>query len=710
MSIPSRIYLDNAATSWPKPEAVYAAVDEYQYHLGASANRGLYAEAIQVDQAVRAVRQSLATLLAAENPERIIFLANGTDALNLAIHGILKAGDHVVTSVVEHNSALRPLQCLEDLGHIQVTRVPCDSSGLVDPEEFRAAWRPETQLAVLSHASNVTGALQPVAEISRIVHELGGLLLVDAAQSVGHLPIDLGTLAVDLLAASGHKGLLGPQGTGLLYVRPGIEGRLRTLRQGGTGSESELDRQPEFMPDKYESGTLNAPGILGLGAGVHYLAGRGQDEIRRHAVELTRQLLDGLEGLRGLHLLGPRDAAKQVGVVSLTVDEISPQDLATTLDQVYRIQVRSGLHCAPLMHRALGTLSGGGAVRLSLGPFNTSDEIAATVAAMERITTTRKCVPCRRKENVCGLPAAVSAATRAPEVLTAPVLTAPGAAATSDAIPGMRALWAETQGDPAVCVAILDGPVDLSHPALAGADISEVQSLIPHVVDGGPASQHGTQVASIIFGRHGGPVPGIAPGCRGLVIPIFTDGADGAIVPCSQVDLARAINQAVEHGARIINISGGQFSFSGTAHPILADAVRDCAASGVLIIAAAGNQGCDCLHIPAALPTVLAVGAMDNRGNPLEFSNWGYQNEGLLAPGQDLLGAVPGGKTAVVSGTSYATAVASGVAALLLSLERKLGDVPDGRRVRELLLQNRRRLPDGVRLRVPAALGRSAES
>jgi cyanobactin maturation PatA/PatG family protease len=257
-------------------------------------------------------------------------------------------------------------------------------------------------------------------------------------------------------------------------------------------------------------------------------------------------------------------------------------------------------------------------------------------------------------------------------------------------IRGLRELWAETLGDPRICIAILDGPVDLTHPSLARANCTELDTLASGIAGSGPVAQHGTHVASVIFGQHDGPVKGIAPKCRGLIAPIFTDMGGGSPLPCSEVDLARALLQVLQAGANIINISGGQFSHSGTAHPVLADAVRTCAENGAVIVAAAGNQGCDCLHIPGSLPSVLAVGAMNVHGEPLPFSNWGanYQAQGILAPGENILGAVPGGKTTTGSGTSFATPIVAGVAALLLSLQLKSGQKPVAAVVREALLQS----------------------
>lgn len=258
------------------------------------------------------------------------------------------------------------------------------------------------------------------------------------------------------------------------------------------------------------------------------------------------------------------------------------------------------------------------------------------------------------------------------------------------ALPELQSLWTQSLGDPGICIAVLDGPVDQSHPCFEGARLTRLQTLVSGVANQGPASQHGTHVASAIFGQHGSPVTGIAPGCRGLIVPLFQDGRGGSIAPCSQLDLARAITQAVEQGANVINISGGQLTPSGEPGKWLTNAVKLCADNNVLIVASAGNDGCDCLHLPAAIPTVLAVGAMNAQGLPFNFSNWGniYQTQGILAPGENILGAFPGGGTALRSGTSFATAIVSGIVALLLSIQLKQGDRPDPTAVRDAILKS----------------------
>lgn len=380
-----RIYLDNAATSWPKPASVYEAVDRYLRSNGAPAGRGAYGEAAEVERMVADARKRVASLLGEPDPKRVIFTANGTDSLNLAIHGLLQAGDHVVTTVCEHNSVLRPLRELERHAGVAVTRVECGSNRIVDPAAFAAAITRNTKLFVLTHASNVTGAIQPVEEVGAIAKSHGIRFLVDAAQSIGHIPVLAKQLNADLIAAPGHKGLLGPLGTGILYIAPGMEEHLRATRQGGTGTTSESDLQPETLPEKYESGNHNVPGIIGLGAALQYLTERSLDDIRQHEQQLTARLLDGFQSLKNVTIHGPRDALRQVGVVSIVIDGYDPQEVATTLDAAYSIQVRSGFHCAPLMHASQGTNQQGGTVRFSIGAFNTIEQIDHAIQAVGEI-------------------------------------------------------------------------------------------------------------------------------------------------------------------------------------------------------------------------------------------------------------------------------------------------------------------------------------
>jgi cysteine desulfurase family protein len=383
-----RIYLDNAATSWPKPESVYESVDRYQRECGASAGRSVYREASRAQRLVEQTRAAAAQFLGAGEVRRVAFTLNGTDGLNQAIHGIVRPGEHVVTSIAEHNSVLRPLRWLEANAGVKVTRVDTDEQGYVDPQEILQSVGPETRLVVLTHGSNVTGAVQRVSEIGETLQQTGTLLLVDVAQTLGHWPVSVKQLGCDLLAAPGHKGLLAPLGTGLLYVGPRAEGCLHSTRQGGTGTQSEDDRQPESLPERMEAGSLNLAGIAGLEASLAFLAERGIDQIVQHGRELTELLLVRLARISGVTLFGPTAAECRLPVVSFQVRGYDPQEVAAMLDGSAQVQARAGLHCAPLMHRRLGTLGTGGTVRFSLGPFNTEADIETAVAAVAALAET----------------------------------------------------------------------------------------------------------------------------------------------------------------------------------------------------------------------------------------------------------------------------------------------------------------------------------
>lgn len=379
------IYLDNAATSFPKPACVYDAMDRYNREFGIAVGRGAYRQAIEVTAEVQRCRQRAAQLFNAESPERIIFTFNGTDSLNLAIHGLLRPGDHVVTSVLEHNSVIRPLRELERDAGIEVSLVNADGQGCVNPEDFRQALRPNTRLMALTQASNVSGAIQPCAAVGKIAREAGVVFLVDAAQSAGHMPIDVRALCADLLACPGHKGLMGPLGTGLLYIRPGLESQLRSVRQGGTGTRSEVEFQPDSLPDKYESGNHNTPGLIGLSAALRWSMEPAQRESPTKELELIQHFLSGLQTIPELEIHGPLSASGRLGVVSVSLPGTDPQIVATLLDQVAQVQVRSGLHCAPGAHRSLGTLERGGTVRFSIGRFTTIAELDLAVEALRQI-------------------------------------------------------------------------------------------------------------------------------------------------------------------------------------------------------------------------------------------------------------------------------------------------------------------------------------
>jgi len=384
---PARIYLDNAATSWPKPPAVYDAVDRYQRDCGAPAGRGTYSHAQQAAQVVASARSASARVLGIQDARRIAFTGNGTDALNLAIHGLLQHGDHVVTTVCEHNSVLRPLAAQRQRHNVEVSYVDCDADGRIDPGAFRQALRPDTRLAIVSHASNVTGAVQPIAEIAEVVHEQRALLLVDAAQTAGCLPLAAEKLGIDLLATGGHKGLLGPLGTGILYVRAGLEAQVQAVRQGGTGTQSQTDSQPREMPARFEAGNLNVPALAGLAAAVTYLEQHSVAAIHLQIAERSGQLWEGLCGIDHVKVIGPDPCQPRVGVVSCRVEGYDPQEVAAGLDASAGIQCRAGLHCAPRMHQALGTDRDGGLIRFSPGWSTTQEEIDNTLNALRALAT-----------------------------------------------------------------------------------------------------------------------------------------------------------------------------------------------------------------------------------------------------------------------------------------------------------------------------------
>jgi len=384
-----RIYLDNAATSWPKPAGVVEAVVGYLRDLGAPAGRSAYREALQVAAIVHEARRRIARLIDAEGPQRIILTFNGSDSLNMVLHGLLRAGDHVVTTVCEHNSVLRPLNALEKRLGVQVTHVPCDASGRVSPSDLLRAIGPETRLVALTHASNVTGTLQPVAEVGTAIRDRPPLLLVDAAQTAGHLPFSVREMGADFVAAPGHKGLLGPLGTGILYLRPGVEEQLVSTRQGGTGTVSQEEVQPDHLPDKFETGSPNVAGIAGLVAATTFLEQRGLDAIRRHEVDMSTHLIRGLQSIPGVTVYGPSAAEQRVAVVSISAAGYDPSELAAGLDVARRIQVRAGLHCAPRMHRHLDTFTTGGTVRISPGPFTTIEQLDTAITQIAQMIGAR---------------------------------------------------------------------------------------------------------------------------------------------------------------------------------------------------------------------------------------------------------------------------------------------------------------------------------
>lgn len=372
------IYMDNAATSYPKPESVYQAMDYFNRHLGGNPGRGSHQRTLQAGTVLLDTREALAGLFKIKDSSRIAFTLNITEALNLALKGLLNPGDHVLTTSMEHNAVARPLHALSHQG-IAWTAVPCAEDGSLNPDDMRRAIRPQTRLICMLHASNVSGTIMPVDEVGRIAGENDLLFVLDTAQSAGILPIDVEAQNIDVLAFTGHKSLFGAQGTGGIYIRPGI--KIRPLKEGGTGSLSEYLEQPEVMPDSLESGTPNTPGLAGLLAGVRFIGETGRDRIRSHEQALTEMLRDGLKEIKGVKLYGPLDVKRQTAVLSFNIGDMDCGEVSYLLDNDFGIVTRAGLHCAPLAHSTLGTLEAG-SCRLSPGFFNTLEDAEQVVKAV----------------------------------------------------------------------------------------------------------------------------------------------------------------------------------------------------------------------------------------------------------------------------------------------------------------------------------------
>ena len=377
------IYMDNAATSWPKPKETLAAMNRYNDIIGASPGRSGHRLSVDAGRIVIDARDALADLFGVGNLLRIVFTKNATEALNVALFGLLMPGDHVITSGMEHNSIMRPLRALER-DEVALTVVPCSPEGEIDPGDIEKAIGTHTRAIFMTHASNVTGTIMPLADIGKIARDRGVIFCVDAAQTAGAVPLDVETMNIDFLAFTGHKSLFGPQGTGGFYMADGLEKHIKPIMMGGTGSRSESEEHPDFLPDKYESGTINAIGIAGLNAGVRFILDTGIDRIRAHELRLTDMLIRGLCEIPGVAIHGCRDARKQTTVVSFSMKTLSPADIALILDEEYQVMSRPGLQCAPAAHRTIGTFPVG-TVRLSPGYFSSEDDVRHALDAISTI-------------------------------------------------------------------------------------------------------------------------------------------------------------------------------------------------------------------------------------------------------------------------------------------------------------------------------------
>ncbi|NLV77384.1 MAG: aminotransferase class V-fold PLP-dependent enzyme [Tissierellia bacterium] len=376
------IYFDNAATSFPKPNIVYDSILKAMKEYGANPGRSGHKLALKLGREIFKTRELISKLFNIDNPMNIVFTFNCTESLNIGIKGILKKGDHVITTSMEHNSVLRPLMDLKKEG-VEVTIVKGDSKGRINPEDIEKSIKKNTKLIITTHVSNLTGTIMPIERIGKIAKENGVYYLVDAAQSAGIYDIDVKKMNIDILAFPGHKSLLGPQGTGGLYIREDLD--VKELKQGGTGSISHLLEQPEVRPDKYESGTPNGPGIVGLGAGIKYILQEGVENIRKYEEELTKHFIEEALKIDGVKVYGPLNINEQGAVVPINIGYEDSSEVSFILDEYYNICVRPGLHCAPLAHKTIGTFEQG-VVRFSFGFYNTHDEIEKGIKAIREIS------------------------------------------------------------------------------------------------------------------------------------------------------------------------------------------------------------------------------------------------------------------------------------------------------------------------------------
>jgi cysteine desulfurase / selenocysteine lyase len=384
------IYLDYGATSFPKPEEVYTQMEQFYRSYGVNPGRSGYDICMVAGSMVEETRKLMTRFFNGTDYNRLVFGLNATDALNLAIFGLLESGDHAITTTIEHNSVLRPLYHLATRNNVEVDHIAFDAKGFVHPEDFAAKMKKNTRLVVVNHGSNVIGTVQPIAEIGALCRERGIVFLIDSSQTAGKIPVDLEAQNLDVIAFTGHKSLMGPMGTGGLYVREGIE--IRHTRAGGTGVRSAVRGHLDEYPYRLEYGTGNLPGIAGLNAGVKWIENKGMHTIHEHETRLLTKLRDGLKEIDGVIMYCQDDLKNHIAVLAFNIEGLEAADTGTMLDVDYNIACRSGLHCAPLVHEQIGTDKIHGAVRFGIGPFNTEEDIDTAIGAVREIAASRKTV------------------------------------------------------------------------------------------------------------------------------------------------------------------------------------------------------------------------------------------------------------------------------------------------------------------------------
>ena len=379
------IYLDNGATSFPKPDSVYDFMDKFYRNNGVSPGRSGYDLSIETGNVVEDCRNTLTRYFNGTDPNRLVFSMNSTDSLNIAINGLLKPGDHVITTMIEHNAVLRPLYHQSTYNNVEVDYIPMDEKGFVHPDDFKSKFKSNTRLVVVNHGSNVIGTVQPIRQIGQLCRDRGVTFVVDASQTSGKLPIDMEETNVDVIAFTGHKSLLGPTGIGGLYVREGVT--INHTRAGGTGVKSAERHHLEEYPYRLEYGTLNIVGIAGLYAGIKWLENKGMDSIHHLEMELAQKLVNGLKKIENVTTYCVDDMTDHIGVVSFNINGFEAVNTGTMLDGDYNIAVRTGLQCAPLVHESIGTDKIGGTVRVGFGPFNTEEHVDKALGAVSEIAS-----------------------------------------------------------------------------------------------------------------------------------------------------------------------------------------------------------------------------------------------------------------------------------------------------------------------------------
>lgn len=382
------IYLDNGATSFPKPEEVYVFMDKFYRQFGVNPGRSGYDLCMEAGEVVEETRKMLTEFFNGDDPNRLCFSYNSTDSLNLIIFGMLRNGDHAISTTIEHNSVLRPLFHCEKFGGVEVDYIPFDEKGFVNPDDFKDKFKKNTKLVIVNHASNVIGTIQPIKEIGELCRKYGVPFAIDASQSAGKIPVDMEEMNVDIVAFTGHKSLLGPTGIGGLYVREGID--IRHTRAGGTGVRSAVRTHLNEYPYRLEYGTHNIVGIAGLHAGIKWIQKEGLDKLHEHEMKLATALRDGLKELEGVTLYCQDDLTDHISVLLFNVDGFEALNTGTMLDVDYNIACRTGLHCAPLVHEQLGLTEIHGGVRFGIGPFNTEEHIRIAIKAVKEIAESRR--------------------------------------------------------------------------------------------------------------------------------------------------------------------------------------------------------------------------------------------------------------------------------------------------------------------------------